>query len=141
MPTGYPATIQSVRFHVSIDGNYTQDIEVNVFADDGTTLLSGPYTVGGDSGWVEVDIDDVVIESGGFLVGTYNVSTGGPYISVDTDNSSASLFFGNATSGWNEMGSSYGIFAEGSHEALISAPGGRAAWTSSISNNNMGDKS
>ena len=78
MPTGYPATIQSVRFHVSIDGNYTQDIEVNVFADDGTTLLSGPYTVGGDSGWVEVDIDDVVIESGGFLVGTYNVSTGGP---------------------------------------------------------------
>ncbi|GIS71837.1 MAG: hypothetical protein CM1200mP10_14140 [Candidatus Neomarinimicrobiota bacterium] len=58
---------------------------------------------------------------------------------MDTDNSSASLFFGNATSGWNEMGSSYGIFAEGSHEALISAPGGRAAWTSSISNNNMGD--
>ena len=139
IPTGYPATIQSVRFHVSSDGSYTQDIEVNVFADDGTTLLAGPYTVGGDSGWVEVDIDDVVIESGGFLVGTYNVLTGGPYISVDSDNSSASLFFGNATSGWNEMGSSYGIFAEGSHEALISAPGGRAAWTSSISDNNMGD--
>ena len=139
MPTGYPATIQSVRFHVSDGGSYTQDIEVNVFADDGTTLLSGPYTVGGDSGWVEVDIDDAVIESGGFLVGTYNVLTGGPYISVDTDNSSASLFFGDATSGWNEMGSSYGIFAEGSHEALISAPAGRAAWTSSVSNNNMGD--
>ena len=139
MPTGYPATIQSVRFHVSDGGSYTQDIEVNVFADDGTTLLSGPYTVGGDSGWVEVDIDDAVIESGGFLVGTYNVLTGGPYISVDTDNSSASLFFGDATSGWNEMGSTYGIFAEGSHEALISAPAGRAAWTSSVSNNNMGD--
>jgi len=139
LPTGYPATIQSVRFHVSDGGSYTQDIEVNVFADDGTTLLAGPYTVGGDSGWVEVDIDDAVIESGGFLVGTYNVLTGGPYISVDTDNSSASLFFGNATTGWNEMGSSYGIFAEGSHEALISAPAGRAAWTSSVSNNNMGD--
>ncbi|HIF28074.1 MAG TPA: hypothetical protein EYQ40_06030, partial [Candidatus Marinimicrobia bacterium] len=139
MPTGYPATIQSVRFHVSDGGSYTQDIEVNVFADDGTTLLSGPYTVGGDSGWVEVDIDDAVIESGGFLVGTYNVLTGGPYISVDTDNSSASLFFGDATSGWNEMGSSYGIFAEGSHEALISAPAGRAAWTGGASNNNMGD--
>jgi len=139
MPTGYPATIQSVRFHVSDGGSYTQDIEVNVFADDGTTLLAGPYTVGGDSGWVEVDIDDAVIESGGFLVGTYNVLTGGPYISVDTDNSSASLFFGDATSGWNEMGSSYGIFAEGSHEALISAPAGRAAWTGGASNNNMGD--
>ena len=139
MPTGYPATIQSVRFHVDGGGNYTQDIEVNVFADNGTTLLAGPYTVGGDSGWIEVDIDDAVIESGGFLVGTYNVSTGGPYISVDSDNSSSSLFFGNATSGWSEMGSSYGIFAEGSHEALISAPGGRITWTSSVSNNNMGD--
>ena len=118
MPTGYPATIQSVRFHVSDGGNFTQDVEVNVFADDGTTLLAGPYIVGGDSGWVEVDVDDAVIEAGGFIVSTYNVSTGGPYISVDSDNSSSSLFFGSATDGWNEMGSSYGIFAEGSHEAL-----------------------
>jgi len=138
MPTGYPATIQSVRFHVSDGGNFTQDVEVNVFADDGTTLLAGPYIVGGDSGWVEVDVDDAVIEAGGFIVSTYNVSTGGPYISVDSDNSSSSLFFGSATDGWNEMGSSYGIFAEGSHEALISAPGARATWVNN-SYNNMGD--
>ncbi|SUZ92683.1 uncharacterized protein METZ01_LOCUS45537, partial [marine metagenome] len=138
MPTGYPATIQSVRFHVDDGGSFTQDVEVNVFADDGTTLLAGPYIVGGDSGWVEVDVDDAVIEAGGFLVSTYNVSTGGPYISVDSDNSSSSLFFGNATDGWNEMGSSYGIFAEGSHEALISAPGARATWVNNTYNN-MGD--
>ena len=135
MPSGYPATIQSVRFHVSDGGNFTQDIEVNVYADDGTTLLAGPYIVGGDSGWVEVDVDDAVIESGGFIVSTYNVSTGGPYVSVDSDNSSSSLFFGNATDGWNEMGSSYGIFAEGSHEALISAPGARATWVNNAFNN------
>jgi hypothetical protein len=134
MPTGYPATIQSVRFHVDDGGNFTQDIEVNIFADNGTTLLAGPYIVGGDSGWVEVDVDDAVIESGGFIVSTYNVSTGGPYISVDSDNSSSSLFFGSATDGWNEMGSSYGIFAEGSHEAFISAPGARATWVNNISN-------
>ncbi|MDG2266719.1 MAG: hypothetical protein P8L91_07020, partial [Candidatus Marinimicrobia bacterium] len=138
MPTGYPATIQSVRFHVSDGGNFTQDIEVNVFADNGTTLLAGPYIIGGDSGWVEVDVDDAVIEAGGFIVSTYNVSTGGPYISVDSDNSSSSLFFGSATDGWNEMGSSYDIFAEGSHEAFISAPGARAAWVNS-SYNNIGD--
>ena len=135
MPTGYPASIQSVRFHVSDGGNFTQDIEVNVFADNGTTLLAGPYIVGGDSGWVEVDIDDAIIEAGGFIVSTYNVSTGGPYVSVDSDNSSSSLFFGNATDGWNEMGSSYGIFAEGSHEALISAPGARATWVNNAFNN------
>ena len=135
MPSGYPATIQSVRFHVSDGGNFTQDIEVNVYADDGTTLLAGPYIVGGDSGWVEVDVDDAVIEAGGFIVSTYNVSTGGPYVSVDSDNSSSSLFFGNATDGWNEMGSSYGIFAEGSHEALISAPGARATWVNNAFNN------
>ena len=138
MPTGYPATIQSVRFHVDDGGSFTQDVEVNVFADDGTTLLAGPYIVGGDSGWVEVDVDDAVIEAGGFIVSTYNVLTGGPYISVDSDNSSSSLFFGNATDGWNEMGSSYGIFAEGSHEAFISAPGARATWVNNTYNN-MGD--
>ena len=138
MPTGYPATIQSVRFHIDDGGSFTQDVEVNVFADNGTTLLAGPYIVGGDSGWVEVDVDDAVIEAGGFLVSTYNVETGGPYISVDSDNSSSSLFFGSATDGWNEMGSSYGIFAEGSHEAFISAPGARATWVNS-SYNNMGD--
>jgi hypothetical protein len=138
MPTGYPATIQSVRFHVDDGGSFTQDVEVNVFADDGITLLAGPYIVGGDSGWVEVDVDDAVIEAGGFIVSTYNVSTGGPYISVDSDNSSSSLFFGNATDGWNEMGSSYGIFAEGSHEAFISAPGARATWVNNTYNN-MGD--
>jgi hypothetical protein len=138
MPTGYPATIQSVRFHVDDGGSFTQDVEVNVFADDGITLLAGPYIVGGDSGWVEVDVDDAVIEAGGFIVSTYNVSTGGPYISIDSDNSSSSLFFGNATDGWNEMGSSYGIFAEGSHEAFISAPGARATWVNNTYNN-MGD--
>ncbi|MBC8403112.1 MAG: hypothetical protein H8E14_16620, partial [Candidatus Marinimicrobia bacterium] len=124
VPQGYPATIQAVRFHVSDFGSFNQDIEVNVFADDGFTVLAGPYIVPGVSNdWIEIDIDDATIEAGAFLVATYNVLPGGPYISIDEDTYSASLFFGNAIDGWTELGD-FGFFAEGSHEALI-ADGGR----------------
>lgn len=125
-PSGYPATISAVRFHVSDFGTPTADVEVNVYADDGTTLLAGPYTVAGvTNDWIEVDIDDVTIESGGFLVGTYNVNTGGPYISVDEDTYNSTLYFGSAAGGWTELGE-YSILATGSHEALVSAGSGFA---------------
>jgi hypothetical protein len=124
-PSGYPATVTAVRFHVSTGGTPTDDIEVYVFADDGVTELSGPYTVPGVSDdFIEVDIDDFTIESGGFLVATYNVGTDGPYVSVDEDSYNGTLYFGNATGGWTEMGAGYGIFATGSHEALISSSSG-----------------
>ena len=125
VPQGYPATIQAVRFHVSDFGSFNQDIEVNVYADDGFTVLSGPYIVPGVSNdWIEIDIDDATIEVGTFLVATYNILAGGPYISIDQDTYSASLFFGNAVDGWTEL-SDFDFFAEGSHEALI-ADGGRS---------------
>ncbi len=123
VPLAYPATIQAVRFHVSDFGSFDQDIEVNVFADDGLTVLSGPYIIPGVyNDWIEIDIDDATIDEGAFLVATYNVLAGGPYVSIDQDNYSASLFFGNTVDGWTEMGD-YGYFAEGSHEALIAAAG------------------
>ncbi|MDP7653553.1 MAG: hypothetical protein QF757_02570, partial [Candidatus Marinimicrobia bacterium] len=100
-PTSYPATIQEVRFHVSEFGSPTQNVEVTVFADDGFTVLSGPYIVSGISNdWIEIDIDDATIESGGFLVATYNVLSGGPYISVDDSFYNGTLYFGNSTDGW-----------------------------------------
>ena len=123
VPPAYPATIQAVRFHVSDFGSFAQDIEVNVYADDGITVLSGPYILPGVSDdWIEIDIDDATIDDGAFLVATYNVLAGGPYVSIDEDSYSASLFFGNEVDGWTEMGD-YGFFAEGSHEALIAAAG------------------
>lgn len=127
IPTGYPATIQSVRFHVSDFGTPTDDIEVNIYKTsdtDAPELIAGPYTVPGVSDdFVEVDVEDATIESGGFLVATFNIGTNGPFISVDQDNYNGSLYFGNNTDGWTEM-SAFGIFVVGSHEALISAGSG-----------------
>ena len=129
VPASYPATIQAVRFHTSDFGSPTQNEEVWVFADDGVTVLSGPYVLPGVSNdWIEIDIDDATIESGGFLVATYNILAGGPYISVDDSYYDGSLFFGNAADGWDELGS-LGYFYVGSHEALIAAAGGRSVTT------------
>ncbi len=120
-PTGYPTTVTAVRFHVASFGTPTDDIEVNVYADDGTTVLAGPYTLPGVSDdFIEVDIDDFTIESGGFMVATYNIGTAGPYISVDEDTYNGSLYFGSAAGGWTELGE-YSIQATGSHEALVSS--------------------
>ncbi len=126
VPASYPATIQAVRFHTSDFGSPTQEAEVWVFADDGFTVLSGPYNLPGVSNdWIEIDIDDATIESGGFLVATYNVLAGGPYVSVDDSYYDGTLFFGNAADGWDELGT-FGYFYVGSHEALIASAGARS---------------
>lgn len=122
-PPAYPATIQSIRFHTSDFGSPTQDLEVWVYASDGITPLAGPIVLPGVSNdWIEIDIDDATIDAGGFLLATYNVLPDGPYVSVDDSFYDGSLFFGNATDGWDELGS-LGYEYVGSHEALISAAG------------------
>ena len=127
MPSSYPATITSVRFHIT-DADVAQGVELNIFSVDQNAaepfLISGPYAISAVSdGWIEFDIDDATINSGGFLVATYNASANGPYFSVDINNYNGSLYFGNAE-GFVEMGG-YGIFNVGSHEAFISESGSR----------------
>mgnify|MGYP001232991240 FL=1 len=127
IPSSYPATIMSVRFHIT-DADVAQGIELNVYSVDqnalGPSLISGPYAVSAVAdGWIEIDIDDASINSGGFLVATYNTSANGPYFSVDINNYNGSLYFGNAE-GFVEMGG-YGIYNVGSHEAFISESGSR----------------
>ena len=86
MPSSYPATITSVRFHIT-DADVAQGVELNIFSVDQNAadpfLISGPYTISALSdGWIEFDIDDATINSGGFLVATYNVSANGPYFQL-----------------------------------------------------------
>ena len=98
------------------------------------TLLAGPYVVPGVEGdWIEIEIDPVEITSGGFLVATYNVLPGGPYIGVDDSNYNGSLFFGNATGGWTELGE-WEYYFVGSHEAFVLTSGGKVM-LSNIPNN------
>ncbi len=131
VPVSYPATIQSVRFFVGSFGSWSADIEVNIFHSDGVTLLSGPYTVPGVADdWIEIDIEDAIINDGGFLVATYNVAPGGPYIGVDNSSYNADLYFGNID-GWTELGE-FGYQYVGSHEALIYASGRSIVYNNSI---------
>ena len=93
-----------------------------------------PYIVPGvANNWIEIDIDDATIGSGGFLVATYNVLPGGPYVSVDDSYYDGSLFFGNVASGWTEMGT-LGYQYVGSHEALIASAGRTMTMAGDIAN-------
>jgi flagellar hook capping protein FlgD/MAM domain-containing protein meprin/A5/mu len=124
-PLLYPCTIEQVEFFVTQEGVNGQETEVWILADDGVTVLGGPYISDGILDWVTIDIDDIEITSGGFMVATYNVLGSGPYIGRDTDNYNATLYFGNHIDGFTELGL-YGAQYEsmGSHGAYVVYGGG-----------------
>ncbi len=122
-PLAYPAIVEQVQFHTGSGDFPNQEIQVFILADDGATVLAGPYTVNGVlDDWITVDNDDVTIESGGFMVATYNTLAGGPYVDVDEDTYMGNLYFGSHTGGFTEM-SAYSIYAVGSHEAYVNYDG------------------
>jgi hypothetical protein len=117
-PTQYPCTITEVRFFVSHYLNYYQDEEVYVLTGDGATILAGPYIVSGvENDWVTVDVDDVTITEGTFMVATFNVLPDGPFIGIDDSYYDGSLYFG-SIGNFTELGE-YGYFYIGSHEAYV----------------------
>ena len=117
-PPQYPCTITQVRFFVSGYSNYFQDEEVYVLTGDGATILAGPYIIPGVADdWVTVDIDDVTITEGTFMVATFNVLPEGPYIGMDDSYYDATLYFG-SIGYFTELGE-YGYFCVGSHEAYV----------------------
>jgi hypothetical protein len=117
-PTQYPCMVTEVRFFVSGYMNYYQDEEVYVLTGDGATILAGPYVVQGvENDWVTVDIADVTITDGTFMVATFNVLPDGPFIGMDDSYYDASLYFGSIGS-FTELGQ-YGYFYIGSHEAYV----------------------
>ncbi|KQC03899.1 MAG: hypothetical protein APR54_02240 [Candidatus Cloacimonas sp. SDB] len=126
-PATYPCTIEEIEFWI-IQDDLDQDIEVWILADDGATVLGGPYTQAVDVEWNTIDITDVEILSGGFMIATYNVLPSGPYVGRDTDTYNGTLYFGNHTDGFTELGL-YGEAYEsmGSHGAYVVYGGERAA--------------
>jgi len=118
-PTEYPCTVTEVRYFNDAYGSPGQENEVYVLTGDGATVLAGPYSVSGAAGasWVTVDIDDVTLASGTFMVYTANVLAGGPYVGVDDSFYDGSLYFG-STGAFTELGV-YGYYYVGSHEAYV----------------------
>ncbi|MCF8230305.1 MAG: S8 family serine peptidase [Bacteroidales bacterium] len=114
-----PSTLKEVRFWVSDYQNYGADIDVYILSGDGSNVLHGPITVGGEENeWVSTAIPDLVINQSTFMVATYNVNPDGPYVGVDENNYDGTLYFGNHTDGFTEM-SEYDYYYVGSHEAYI----------------------
>jgi len=118
-PTEYPVTVKEVRYYNDAYGSPTQENEVSVLAGDGATVLAGPYSVIGEPGntWVTVDVDDITLDSGTFMVYTANVFPDGPFIGVDDSFYNGSLYFGTPGE-FTELGT-YGYYYVGSHEALV----------------------
>jgi hypothetical protein len=118
-PDSYPCTIEQIEYFVSQEGVNGQEMEVWIIADDFATVLGGPYTANAVLDWNTVDIDDIVITSGGFLIATYNVLASGPYVGCDDSLYDGTLYFGSHTGGFTELGV-YGYYYVGSHGAYVS---------------------
>jgi hypothetical protein len=119
-PTAYPVTITEVRYFNDSYGSPGQENHIYVLSGDGATVLAGPYPVIGEAGdtWVTVDIDDVTLAEGTFMVYTENQLPDGPFVGVDDSFYDGSLYFG-AVGDFTELGE-YGYNYVGSHEAYVS---------------------
>lgn len=126
VPDQHPVVVKEVRYFNSDSNQFQQQNEIYILNGDGSAILSGPYYVtnGPANDWVTVDIDDLTIESGNFMVATFNTSAGGPFVGVDNSISNGTLFFG-SVGAFTELGV-WSYFYVGSHEALVMyIPGGK----------------
>jgi type IX secretion system substrate protein/carboxypeptidase family protein len=118
-PEYYPVTITKVRYFNSAFEQYMQECEIYVLSGDGEEIISGPYFVsnGPPDDWVTIDIEDITLESGTFMVATFNVDANGPNIGVDDSFYDGSLYFG-SIGNFDELGT-LGYYYVGSHEAYV----------------------
>ncbi len=122
-PLAYPVVVEQVQFHVSDFGEFAQEIQVYILADDGATVLDGPYLVNGVANdWITIDNVDITLLSGGFMVATYNTLADGPLVSIDEDHYLGNLYFGDHILGFTEL-SAFEFYAVGSHEAYLNYDG------------------
>ena len=119
-PAVYPCTIEQVRFYCEGAGGQSQNMEIWIIGDDFSTVLGGPYPITVvPEAWNTIDIDDIEITSGTFLVNTIAVDAYGPYIGRDDDTYEyGRTFFGNHIDGFADIGS-WGMNCTSIHEAFI----------------------
>ncbi len=127
LPT-YPVTLEKITFYTSNYGNYNSAMQVYILSGNGTTVLQGPYnTAGVSNSWVTWDVNDFTINEPTFMIATYNVNADGPYVGADESAYNGTLYFGNHTEGFTEMGE-WEYYYMGSHEALISINKGNVVY-------------
>lgn len=119
VPEHYPSTITEVRFFVADHLNYNNDIEVYILSGDGNTILAGPHTVQATDGntWLDVDVEDVTIEEGNFMVAAMNTATEGPFIGTDSQAGDSTFYYGSI--GNFTLLSQWGYEMTGSFEAYV----------------------
>ncbi len=117
--TELPCTLTEVRYFNSSFDQYMQACEIWILAGDGETVLGGPYYVANAPAddWVTVDIEDIALDHSNFMIATFNVNAGGPYIGVDDSFYDGSLYFG-SIGDFTEMGT-LGYYYVGMHEAYV----------------------
>jgi type IX secretion system substrate protein/carboxypeptidase family protein len=118
-PEHYPVTITKIRYFNSAYDQCTQECEIYVLSGDGEDILSGPFFInnGPADDWVTLDINDITLGSGKFMLATFNVNPGGPYIGMDDSYYDGSLYFG-SIGDFDEMGT-FQYYYVGSHEAYV----------------------
>jgi len=105
-PAVYPCTIELVRFYCDGEGGQSQDMEIWIIDDDFSTVLGGPYPlIVEPETWNTIDVEDIEISSGTFLVNTVAIEAYGPYIGRDDDTYEyGRTLWGNHNSGYTDVG-------------------------------------
>ncbi|MCF8397826.1 MAG: choice-of-anchor J domain-containing protein [Bacteroidales bacterium] len=124
IPEEYPAIIKKICYFNDDYGEPGQISHLYILSEDGNEILAGPYSIENAPGadWVNVELADLTIESGGFMINTINVAPDGPYIGADDSYYDGSLFLGSPGE-FTELGE-FGYYYVGSHEAWVNYPGG-----------------
>ncbi|MCF8230450.1 MAG: T9SS type A sorting domain-containing protein, partial [Bacteroidales bacterium] len=111
--------LNKIRYYTSNFQNYDSYNEIFVLSGNGSEVLAGPYyRQGKANGWISLDLSDIIINASSFMVATYNTDPNGPFVGADNSHYNGSLYFGNHTEGFDELGV-LGYQYVGSHEAYV----------------------
>jgi len=123
-PESYPCYVGGAAYFNTNNVYYWAEEQVYVVNASGTEILAGPisFSNSGPNEWVRLSFTEIEIMEGNFMINTINPVAHGPFIGMDEDHPSQSLYFGYP--GAYSPLHAFGFEAVGSHEARIRYPGG-----------------